>query len=599
MRACVVFNPTLFKLLSRWKKKKKKEHPFFREVMAASLCSKTTPIHSSTLQNHLSEPLPSLSPSAQAAKKFCTPLSSPLLDFRCTSCHTSRNRPSPMDSAVSGRIWGVQRGAIQVSASSSGCYFELTPIAPLSSRYQSRALRSTNSHCSFSNLVAAGKSLHHQRRTGFVRSSLSRDVKLPDAAKEVASKEVLLDVRKELVRRNRMQDFIHGVTESGTRKYYLAMAALPALALPLGLEGPQSVAQALGVLAAIITVHEAGHFLAARLQGIHVTQFAIGFGPTLAKFQGKKVEYSLRAFPLGGFVAFPDDDPESAYAPDDPDLLKNRSIPARALVISAGVIANIIFAYTVLFTQVLSVGLLEQEYFPGVVIPEVIVNSAAARGGIIAGDVVAGVDGRRLGLRESSVFDLVDTIKRSPKRKLELLVLRGGSDLVSLQVTPDRAIDGSGKIGVQLSPNAKPHRVKAGNLADATVKASKEFSRLFTTVTEGLKQVVLNFAQTADKLSGPVAIVAVGAEVARADIAGLFQFAAIVNINLAVVNLLPLPALDGGYLALIGLEALRGKKLPDGVEQGIMSSGILLLLALGVVLMVRDTINLGIVQQML
>lgn len=130
-------------------------------------------------------------------------------------------------------------------------------------------------------------------------------------------------------------------------------------------------------------------------------------------------------------------------------------------------------------------------------------------------------------------------------------------------------------------------------------KASKEFMRLTNTVTDGLKQVFFNFAQTADKLSGPVAIVAVGAEVARSDIAGLFQFAAIVNINLAVVNILPLPALDGGYLFLIALEALRGKKLPEGVEKGIMSSGILLLLAVGVVLMVRDTLNLGIVQQLL
>lgn len=390
---------------------------------------------------------------------------------------------------------------------------------------------------------------------------------------------------------------------SGSQKYLLAIglaAAIPGLG---NLEGPQSVLQALGVLAAIITVHEAGHFLAARLQGIHVTQFAIGFGPTLAKYKGKQVEYSLRAIPLGGFVAFPDDDPESMYTPDDPDLLKNRSIPERALVISAGVIANIMFAYSVLFGQVLTVGLLEQEFFPGVLIPEVIPSSAAARAGIQAGDVVAGVDGKLFGTKEASVFDLVDTIRDNPQKKLNFLVLRGreSSDekLLTLQITPDRAPDGSGKIGVQLSPNATPHRVKAENLAEATVKATREFTRLFTIVTDGLKQVFLNFAQTADKLSGPVAIVAVGAEVAMSDIAGLFQFAAIVNINLAVVNLLPLPALDGGYLFLIALEALRGKKLPDGVEQGIMSSGILLLLALGVVLMVRDTINLGIVQQML
>ncbi|CAK9263445.1 unnamed protein product [Sphagnum jensenii] len=380
----------------------------------------------------------------------------------------------------------------------------------------------------------------------------------------------------------------------------MMIAALPALALPLGLEGPQSVIQALAVLAAIITIHEAGHFLAARLQGIHVTKFAIGFGPTIAKFQGKKVEYSLRAFPLGGFVAFPDEDPESSFKPDDPDLLKNRPIPARALVISAGVLANILFAYTLLFSQVLTGGLVEQEYFPGVVVPDVIANSAAARAGIVAGDVVTAVNGHKLlRVREASVFELVDTIKANANRKLNFSIQRGSATMI-LGVVPDKALDGSGHIGVQLSANRRPHKVKADNLADATVKATKEFSRLLATVLDGLWQVFFNFAQTADKLSGPVAIVAVGAEVARADSAGLFQFAAIVNINLAVVNTLPLPGLDGGYLALIALEALRGgKKLPYGVEQGIMSSGVLLLLALGVMLMVRDTINLGIVQQML
>ncbi|CAM6096340.1 unnamed protein product [Calypogeia fissa] len=367
----------------------------------------------------------------------------------------------------------------------------------------------------------------------------------------------------------------------------------------LNLSGPQSVLEALGVLAAIITVHEAGHFLAARLQNIHVTKFAIGFGPTLAKYQQKGVEYSLRAFPFGGFVAFPDDDPNSEFSPDDPNLLKNRPLLDRALVISAGVIANIIFAYTVLFVQTLGVGLLEREVFPGVMVPEVISKSAAAKAGMQVGDVVLAVDGYELSAQDSAVFELVDTIKRSPGRPITLSVQRG-QDVVGVKVIPDENRDGSGRIGVQLSPNARPHRVKADNLLDAAVKSGREFGMLFGTVLDGLKQILFNFEKTVDSVSGPVAIVAVGAEVARSDISGLYQFAAIVNINLAIVNLLPLPALDGGYLAFVLLEALRGgKKLPDGVEQGIMSSGVLLLLALGIVLMVRDTLNLGFVQQML
>jgi membrane-associated protease RseP (regulator of RpoE activity) len=388
------------------------------------------------------------------------------------------------------------------------------------------------------------------------------------------------------------------LNKAGRDKYLLALAGVPGIFA--GLEGSGSVVQSVAVLAAVISVHETGHFLAARLQGIHVTKFAIGFGPTLAKWQGKEVEYSLRAIPLGGYVAFPDDDPNSGFKSDDPDLLKNRGIPARALVISAGVLANIVFAYSVLVGQVLTVGLVEQEYLPGVIIPEIIARSAASRGGLEAGDIVLSVDGHSLGSNVASVFDLVDVIKDNPGRALDFEVRRQElPDLLHVNITPDVAYDGAGKIGVQLSTNARLHRVKANNLGEAVTKASKEFGRLTSQVTEGLKQVVFNFAQTADKLSGPVAIVAVGAEVARSDIAGLFQFAAIVNINLAIVNMLPLPALDGGYLFLIMLEALRGKKLPEGVEKGIMSSGILLLLALGVVLMVRDTLNLGIVQQLL
>ncbi|EFJ22735.1 hypothetical protein SELMODRAFT_175165 [Selaginella moellendorffii] len=344
------------------------------------------------------------------------------------------------------------------------------------------------------------------------------------------------------------------------------LAIPPAFSALGGLEGPESVLQAVGVLTVIILVHEAGHFLAARLQNIHVSQFSIGFGPKLATFQRKEVEYSVRAIPLGGYVGFPDDNPDSEFSPEDPDLLKNRPILDRVLVMSAGVFANIVFAYTLLFTQTLTVGLLQQKILPGVVVPEVYASSAAARAGVRPADVILALDGQEVRSDERSVMQIVDVIKQRPGKKIQMLLQRRG-EAVTVDIFPDRSKDGYGRIGVQLSPNIQTFRV------------------------------VVNFAQTADKVSGPVAIVAVGAEVARSDVAGLFQFAALLNLNLAVVNILPLPALDGGYLALIALEALRGgKKLPDKIEQGIMSSGILLILALGIVLMVRDTLNLGFVQ---
>lgn len=362
----------------------------------------------------------------------------------------------------------------------------------------------------------------------------------------------------------------------------------------------ESVLEAAGVLTAIIIVHESGHFLAAYLQGIHVSKFAVGFGPILAKFNARNVEYSIRAFPLGGFVGFPDNDPESGIPVDDENLLKNRPILDRVIVISAGVVANIIFAYVIIFIQVLSVGLPVQESFPGVLVPEVRAFSAASRDGLFPGDVLLSVNGVEFPKTgPSAVSEIVDIIKKSPKRNVILEVGRGEQKF-EIGITPDENFDGTGKIGVQLSPNVKFTKVRPKNLPEAFRFSGKEFLSLTSNVLDSLKQTFLNFSQTASKVSGPVAIIAVGAEVARSNIDGLYQFAAVLNINLAVINLLPLPALDGGSLALILIEAARGgRKLPLELEQRIMSSGIMLVILLGLFLIIRDTLNLDFIKELL
>lgn len=106
------------------------------------------------------------------------------------------------------------------------------------------------------------------------------------------------------------------------------------------------------VLGLLIVVHELGHFLAARWQHIRVSRFSIGFGPVIARYQGPEVEYALRALPLGGYVGFPDDDPDSGISKDDPNLLKNRPILDRTIVLLAGVTANFVFGYLVLLALV-------------------------------------------------------------------------------------------------------------------------------------------------------------------------------------------------------------------------------------------------------
>ncbi|XP_077219511.1 putative membrane metalloprotease ARASP2, chloroplastic [Tasmannia lanceolata] len=366
------------------------------------------------------------------------------------------------------------------------------------------------------------------------------------------------------------------------------------------LESAQSVLEAVAVLATIIIVHESGHFLAAYLQGIHVSKFAVGFGPILAKFNANNVEYSIRAFPLGGFVGFPDNDPDSDIPVDDVNLLKNRPILDRGLVISAGVIANVIFAYVIIFVQVVSVGLPVQEAFPGVLVPEVRELSAAERGGLRSGDVILGVNGVLFAKTGPSIVsEVVDAIKENPGRNVSLKVERGNQNL-EIYVRPDENSDKTGRIGVQLSPNLKISKVRAKNLVEAVSYAGKEFWGLSYSVLDSLRQTFLNFSQSASKVSGPVAIIAVGAEVARSSTDGLYQFAAVLNLNLAVINLLPLPALDGGTLALLLIEAARGgRKIPQEVEQRIMSSGIMFVIFLGLFLIIRDTLNLDFIKEML
>jgi RIP metalloprotease RseP len=189
------------------------------------------------------------------------------------------------------------------------------------------------------------------------------------------------------------------------------------------------------------------------------------------------------------------------------------------------------------------------------------------------------------------VPDLVSAIKAHPNDQLQFTLQRG-EEVLQLLATPTAGRDGKGAIGVSLQSHTCIKHTKPANLADSFAMTGAEFNRLGSTVLNGLKQIFTNFGSMAGQLSGPVAIVAAGSEIARTDVAGLFQFCAIVNINLAIVNVLPLPALDGGYLLLLALEAVRGKKLPDGLEQGFMASGLLLMLVLGVGLAIRDTLNL-------
>ena len=350
------------------------------------------------------------------------------------------------------------------------------------------------------------------------------------------------------------------------------------------------------VLGLLIFFHELGHFLAAILQGIRVNGFSIGFGPALIQKELRGVTYSLRLLPLGGFVAFPDDQEDNEIPKNDPNLLKNRPIKQRALVISAGVIANLLLAWLVLIGQATFIGLPNQAD-PGAIVLSIQEGGAADISGLRAGDQIIKINGKELGIGEDAVRVFVERIQSSPGKSIELEGLREGKNKL-INITPIES-SGAGRIGAQLQPNILNGFKSANGINEIISHANYQFVDFLLRTINGYKGLITNFSKTSQQLSGPVKIIQIGAQLSNEGGSGLILFAALISINLAVLNSLPFPLLDGGQMVLLLLEGIRGKPIPEKVQIVFMQSGFFLLVGLSVVLIIRDTAQLSLFQHLI
>ena len=356
-----------------------------------------------------------------------------------------------------------------------------------------------------------------------------------------------------------------------------------------------NVLTSITVLGFLIFFHEMGHFLAAIIQGIYVDGFSIGFGPSIIQKKYKDITYSFRAFPLGGFVSFPDEE-QNNIDPKDPNLLKNRPIFQRVIVISAGVFANLLLAYTILIINVTTIGI-PYDPDPGILVLATQPEKAAFKAGLEPGDKILKIDGTLLGIGDQAVSSLVTKIQSSSEEPILIEIERGNS-YQDLTLTPQE-IDGKGTIGAQLQPNIKNETKKTKSFNELFQYTNKEFSTLLIKTIQGYKGLITNFSSTAQQLSGPVKIVEIGAQLSEQGGTGILLFAALISINLAVLNSLPLPLLDGGQLVFTLIEGLRGKPVPVKIQIAVTQSSFFLLVGLSVLLIIRDTSQLLIVQRLL
>ena len=333
--------------------------------------------------------------------------------------------------------------------------------------------------------------------------------------------------------------------------------------------GPMALVAILG-FGVLIVVHELGHFLVARLFGMRVERFSIGFGPVLWSRRRGDTDWAISAVPLGGYVRIAGMSPGEEIASGDAGAFCNQPAWRRFLVILAGPAMNYAFAVALAIGLVGTLGLWAPD--PAAVVGDVLPGGAARRGGLVPGDRVLAADGRPV----DGWAALVEAVRASPGRDLALDVRRAGapegSPPVRVVVRPDD-VGGVGKLG--MTPSLLP--VRTGPV-DAVVQGFRRTNQRAAAIVTDLGRVLTG--KQKGEMMGPVGIAQEMARSARAGAGPFLMLVWLISIMLAIFNFLPFPALDGGRLAFLGYEIVARRPANQRVESWIHAIGFVVLLAL-------------------
>ena len=336
----------------------------------------------------------------------------------------------------------------------------------------------------------------------------------------------------------------------------------------------------LAVLVVLVLAHECGHFFTARATGVRIEEFGIGFPPRLFSIKRGETRYSINILPLGGFVKMAGEED-----PNVPGSLAGKSAGVRVLVLASGAIMNALLPIILLSAAFM----IPHSVASGqVVVEEVAAGSPAAQAGIKAGDTVLMIDGNQV----HNIGDLQRNIQLKLGQQVDIFVEHSDLTRETVQVMPRwRPAEGEGATGIVVG------------LANATtVRQSYPF---WKAVPMGVNECVETYILFKNAIismligtspavvAGPVGIAQITGEAARAGLSYLLEFAAFFSINLAVINIFPLPALDGGRIAFVLLEWVRrGKRVSPRIEGIVHTIGFFALLAVMAAVTFHDIIRI-------
>jgi regulator of sigma E protease len=348
-----------------------------------------------------------------------------------------------------------------------------------------------------------------------------------------------------------------------------------------------SIVPFLFTLTIIVFFHELGHFLVARWCGIRVLVFSLGFGPEIAGFTDRLgTRWKLSAIPLGGYVKFFGDENE-ASVPDAATLAAmsederkksffGQSVGRRAAVVVAGPLTNFILAIVLFAAVFMVVG--KQIAVPRVSAVEA--GSPAATAGFQPGDLVTAIDGRKI----DNFVDMQRIVGFAGGQPLTITVDRGGVP-ITLTATPEMK-GGRGILGVTRSNQPGDVRVESVAPLDA-VKLGVDKTWFIVETTLSYIRDVFVGRQSADQIGGPIGIARISGQVAELGWGALIDFVGVISVSIGLLNLFPVPLLDGGHLLFYLIEAVRGRPLSERAQE----VGFRIGLAIVVMLMIFATVN--------
>jgi len=352
------------------------------------------------------------------------------------------------------------------------------------------------------------------------------------------------------------------------------------------LVGFEKVVTFLVMLSILIVLHELGHFVLARFNGVRVNEFAVGFGPKLLAWSSPKsgTVYTLRALPIGGFCAMEGEDTRVSEAQAQREFLAGaraadtnfqaKSPWRRLAIIVAGPLANFVLCYMILLVSALAFGVASDKASYQPVVGDVVAKSPAAIAGIRPGDRIVAIDDRVIGSGKS----LVDTIHAALGKRLDLVYERNGVR-AEVYVTPRPCPAPVGKsFGcIGFAPVPTYERVGVGA---AFRQSADEFVAIANQTFGGLALLVTQFAKYAPQIAGPIGMGQVAATVQDWGWGPYFSLAATISFALGLFNLLPIPALDGGRAAFIIAELIRGRPVDPEKEAMVHIAGFAALMAI-------------------